>query len=89
MSNWSMDEVRMLSDEAGGGNLNARNTWLGNLDHLILTPIDPLDRYVCFSCVFVLGGCMCVFVLGLYVHRWCICILSIQVVKLGVYVYTG
>ena len=32
MSSWTMNEVDALRDENGGGNKNARKTWLGKLD---------------------------------------------------------
>lgn len=45
LSNWTHTEVNHLSDLAGGGNANARLTWLGKLQgQLTLRPDDPLDK---------------------------------------------
>ncbi|KAM3576844.1 hypothetical protein VYU27_001210 [Nannochloropsis oceanica] len=49
LSNWTHTEVHYLSDSAGGGNANARLTWLGKLQgHLRLRPDDPLDKVKAF-----------------------------------------
>ncbi len=49
LSNWTLAEVQKLSDQAGGGNAHARQTWLGKLDgKLVLRPDDPLEKVKAF-----------------------------------------